>query len=247
MPRHIAMLRGLVLCLVLLLPSVGKAGTLTVRNLFAAEYRDLTRDLAAALQFKQTAPPASLGPHGFEAGIEVAATDIDEQADYWRLVTDAPPDHLIIPKLRVLKGLPGRVDGEMMLSYLPSRDIFLWGIAGKWTAIEHDHGVPATSIRLSLTDLQGVEELDFTTIGLDLAAGYSWSTVEPYVGIGVMWVSSQARVRAEQAEVLVTEREEFATGHAFAGFRLYLPLVAITAELDWAERPTLSARLVFAR
>jgi hypothetical protein len=241
------MVRGLALCLALLLPSVGAAGTLTVRNLFAGEYRDLTRDLAAALQFKQTAPPAPLGPRGFEAGIEVAATDIDQQADYWRLVTDDPPDYLVIPKLRVLKGLPWRVDGEAMISYLPSTDIFLWGGAAKWTAIEENHGVPATSIRLSFTNLRGVDELDFTTLGLDLAAGYSWSAVEPYVGVGAAWVTSRARVRAEEADLLVTEHEEFATGHAFAGFRLYLPVAAITAELDWGERPTLSARLVFAR
>jgi len=244
---NIVMVRDLTLCLALLVPSVGGGETLTVRNLFAAEYRDLTRDLATALQFKQTAPPASLGPHGFEAGIEVAATDIDEQADYWRLVTDDPPDYLIIPKLRLLKGLPGRVDGEAMLSYLPSSDIFLWGIAAKWTALDEDRPVPATSIRLSFTDLGGVDELDFATVGLDLAGGYSWTAIEPYVGVGAVWVSSQARVRAEEADLLVTEREQFATAHAFAGCRLYLPLVAVTAELDWGERPTLSARLVFAR
>jgi hypothetical protein len=241
------MVRGLALCLVLLAPSIGGAGTLTVRNLFAGEYRDLTRDLAAALDFKQTAPPVPLGPRGFEAGIEVAATDIDEQAAYWRLVTDDPPDYLVIPKLRLLKGLPWRVDGEAMVSYLPSADLFLWGGAAKWTAVEEHRGVPATSVRLCFTDLQGVDELDFTTVGVDLAAGYSWSAVEPYVGVGAVWVSSRARVRAEEADLLVTEREEFATAHAFAGFRLYLPVVAVTAELDWGERPTLSARLVFAR
>ena len=241
------MVRGLALCLALLAPSVGVAGSLTVSNLFANEYRDLTRDLAAALDFKQTAPPASLGPHGFEAGIEVAATDIDDQADYWRLVTDHPPDYLIIPKLRLLKGLPRHVDGESMLSYLPSTDIFLWGAAAKWTAVEEDRGIPATSLRLGFSNLRGVDELDFTTVGLDLAAGYSWSAIEPYVGIGGLWVSSKARVRAEDRDVLVTEREQFTPGHAFAGFRLYLPMIAITTELDWGERPTVSARLVFAR
>jgi hypothetical protein len=241
------MVSGLALCLVLLVPSVSAAGTLTVRNLFAGEYRDLTRDLAAALQFKQAAPPTALGPRGFEVGIEVSATDIDERADYWQLVTDDPPSYLVIPKLHLLKGLPLRVDGEAMLSYLPSADLFLWGLAGKWTVVEEDRHVPATSVRLGFSDLRGVDELDFSTVGLDVATGYSWSVIEPYLGVGTAWVSSEARVRAEEADILVTERESFVTAHVFAGFRLYLPLVAITTELDWGERPTLSARLVFAR
>ena len=231
----------------MLLPSGARAGTLTVRNLFASEYRDLTRDLAAALQFKQVAPPLPLGVRGFEIGLEASATDIDDQADYWTLVTDHPPDYLVIPKVHLIKGLPGRIDVEGMVTFLPSADILLWGLAGKWTWLDHGERGLATSLRLSFTDLNGVDELDFTTVGGDIAVGRSFRWVDPYVGGGVAWVVSTARVKAAQGDVLVTEKESFLTLHAFAGCRLYLPLAAITAELDWGERPTVSARLVFTR
>jgi hypothetical protein len=237
----------LLLLALFLLPSVAGAATLTVRNLFAAEYRDLTRDLAAALQFKQVAPAAALGVRGFELGVEVSATDIDDQAGYWSLVTDDPPDYLVIPKIRVIKGLPGRVDAEAMVTFLPSADIFLWGLGAKWTCVGGHDGIPAASLRLSVTDLKGVDELDFTTVGADLAVGPSFRWADPYLGAGAVWVTSEARVRAAEGDVVVTEEESFLTPHVFAGCRLYLPWAAITTELDWGERPTLSARLVFTR
>jgi len=235
------------LALILLLPTIAGASTLTVRNLFASEYRDLTRDLAAALQFKQVAPAATLGVHGFEIGLEVSATDIDEQAGYWSLVTDDPPDYLVIPKVHLLKGLPGRVDAEAMVTFLPSADIFLWGLAAKWTWLDGRDAVPAASLRLSVTDLSGVDELDFTTVGADVAVGPELRWADPYLGAGMVWVLSEARVRAAEGDLLVTEKESFVSPHVFAGCRVYLPWVAITTELDWGERPTLSARLVFAR
>jgi hypothetical protein len=235
------------LLLILLFPAVVGAGTLTVRNLFAAEYRDLTRDLAAALHFKQVAPAVPLGVRGFEVGVEVSATDIDDRADYWSLVTDDPPDYLVIPKVHLLKGLPGRVDAEAMVTFLPSADLFLWGLAAKWTWLAGHDAVPAASLRVSVTDLSGVDELDFTTVGADVAAGPSLPWADPYVGTGVVWVTSEAQVRAAEGDVLVTEAESFLSPHVFAGCRLYLPWVAITAELDWGERPTVSARVVFAR
>lgn len=241
------MLRPSLLVLVLLLPSVAGAATLTVRNLFASEYRALTRDLAAALPFKQVAPAAALGVRGFEVGVEVSATDIDEQAGYWSLVTDHPPDYLVIPKVRLIKGLPDRVDAEGMVTFLPASDLFLWGLAAKWTWLEGGNGAPAASLRLSITDLSGVDELDFTAVGADAAVGRSWRWADPYLGAGLVWVTSEARVRAAEGDVLVTEQESFLTPHLFAGLRLYLPRVAITSELDWGPRPTLSARLVFTR
>src|SRR6266699_1912011 len=154
--------RGLVVASLLAVSLPAVAGDINnIQGLSQPNFRLLSEDLGAALSYKPLTPTAPLGITGFDLGIAATSTKLQNSSVF---ATAGGGNHssVIVPSLRLNKGLPFGIDFGVMYS-----------------------SVPSTNIKLT-----GVDQLDFDTKGLDLSISKGFLMFTPYGGIGKVWASS---------------------------------------------------------
>jgi len=205
-------------------------------------FRDLTKEAGAAISFKNTAPAAPLGITGFEAGVEVEADDIKSTSGYWSAAFNGDaPSYLLLPKIRVRKGLFFGIDVGAMYSYVPDSNIKVYGAEVSKAILDGTLATPALGIRGTYTRLAGVNDLDLQTAGLDASISKGFLFLTPYAGAGEVWVNSKAAGNLQKNSSLASE--EFWQPRVFAGLKITpLPLLGITAEAEYQVRPIYSLK-----
>src|SRR5438128_9036782 len=160
-----------------------------IKGLSQPNFRELSEDLGAALSYKPLTPTAPLGITGFDLGIAATSTKLQNSSVF---NTAGGGDHssVIVPSLRLNKGLPFGIDVGVMYSSVPSTNIRLVGGELRYAIISGGAATPAIGIRGSYTKLSGVDQLDFDTKGLDLSISKGFLMFTPYAGIGKVWVAS---------------------------------------------------------
>src|SRR5712671_2298581 len=97
-----------------------------IQALSQDDFHKLSQDLGAALSYKPLTPTAPLGITGFDLGLAVTATKIENSA---LLQKAGAGDHstLPVPSLRLNKGLPLDIDVGVMVGAVPGMNIRLYG------------------------------------------------------------------------------------------------------------------------
>src|SRR6266480_4619296 len=131
------------------------------------EFRLLSEDLGAALSYKPLTPTTPLGLTGFDVGIAVTDTKLENSAVFAKAGADI--SNAAVPSLRVHKGLPFGIDVGVMVGAVPSTNIKLYGGELRYAIVPGGVAMPAIGVRGSYTKLTGVDQLDFDSKGLDLA------------------------------------------------------------------------------
>lgn len=166
------------------------------KGIAQSSFRTLSRQAGAALSYKNTAPAAPLGLTGFDAGVEVTAVDIKKNSDYWQAAFGGDaPDFLLIPKLRVRKGLFWGLDVGGMYAYVPDSNVKLYGFELSKALLEGSVATPALGIRGSYTRLAGVDDLDLQTAGIDATISKGFLILTPYAGAGAVYINSKPASR----------------------------------------------------
>ena len=206
------------------------------------QFKELSKEAGAAISFKNTAPAEALGITGFDAGIEISAADIG--GDYWDTAFgDDAPSYLVLPKLRVRKGLPLGIDIGAMYSYVPDSNIKLYGFEVSKAILEGTAATPALGVRATYTKLSGVDELDLQTVGIDASISKGFLFLTPYAGAGGVWISSEAKGNLKATLAPNLASEDIFQPRVFAGLKVSpLPLVGFTAEVEYQERPIYSLK-----
>lgn len=207
------------------------------------EFRDLSKEAGAALGYRNMAPAASLGITGFDIGAEVSAISINKNSSYWNAAfgNDAP-SYLVIPRIRARKGLPFGIDVGAMYSYVPNSNVKLFGAELSKSILEGGVATPALGVRATYTKLTGVSDLSLQTYGVDASVSKGFLFVTPYAGAGMMWVNSEAKGDLKKLVPTLTS-ETTAVPRVFGGLKLTpFPLVGVTAEAEYAERPIYSLK-----
>src|SRR5438128_3371059 len=160
-----------------------------IKGLSQPNFRELSEDLGAALSYKPLTPTAPLGITGFDLGIAATSTKLQNSSVF---NTAGGGDHssVIVPSLRLNKGLPFGIDVGVMYSSVPSTNIRLVGGELRYAIISGGAATPAIGIRGSYTKLSGVDQLDFDTKGLDLSISKGFLMFTPNAGVGKVWVAS---------------------------------------------------------
>ena len=211
-------------------------------GLVQGDFRSLSKEAGAAISFKNTAPAAPLGITGFEAGVEVEAVDIKSNSDYWsRAFGGDAPSYLLLPKIRVRKGLPFGIDIGAMYSYVPDSNIKLYGVEVSKAILDGTLATPALGIRGTYTRLAGVNDLDLQTAGLDASVSKGILFLTPYAGAGAVWINSKATGNLQRITPL--KSEDIYQPRVFAGLKVTpFPLFGITAEAEYQVRPIYSLK-----
>lgn len=213
----------------------------TLGALAQPEFKSFSEDLGSALSYKAVTPPTPLGVTGFDLGLEVSSTKMQNSA-LWSTATNGGSSlsSMIVPKLHAFKGLPLNIDIGAFYSAVPTTNIKLYGGELRYAILEGGVALPAVGIRGSMTKLTGVDQLSFGTKGLDLSISKGFAMFTPYAGVGRVWVDS-----TPIASTGLT-KETFHQSKVFIGGNLNFGLANFALEYDkTGSAPSYSAKLGF--
>lgn len=245
---------GVLLLALTLAASPALAGTLKFSSPITQDnFNSLSKELGAAVGYKNMAPAEPLGITGFDIGLEVEAIDIKKESAYWKSAyNNDAASFLVFPKLRVRKGLPFGIDIGAMYTYVPDSNIKLYGAEVSYAILEGGIASPAIGVRGTYSKLSGVSDLGLQTAGLDASISKGFLFLTPYVGAGVLWVSSEAKGNLQAISQGIgtltggaqLKDEKTAVPRYFGGLKISpLPIFSVTAEAEYAVRPIYSLKV----
>ena len=227
--------RWLAVPLFVALPAM--AGDFTsLGNLAQDEFRRVSEDLGAAAAYKGVTPATPLGLVGFDVGIELTSTKI-ENSSLFGLAGAGSQSELLVPKLHIYKGLLANLDIGAFIGGMPDLSGALYGADLRWAFIDDTLTMPAMAVRLSGTMTNSLGGVDVATVGIDLMISKKFAMVTPYGGIGAV------RVQAKPDAAGLSE-EKFNMSRVFAGLNVNLAVMNIAFEAEkMGDNTSLSAKL----
>lgn len=186
-----------------------------------SDFKVFSEDLGSALSYKALTPAEPLGITGFDLGLEVTSTKMRNLDK----VTGSSLTSLIVPKLHAFKGLPLGIDIGAFYSAVPTTNIKLIGGELRYAILEGGVATPAVGVRASMTKLSGVDQLAFSTKGLDVSISKGFAMFTPYAGVGSVWVDSSPNIAG-------LAKETFRQNKFFVGGNLNLGLTNLAIEYD---------------
>jgi len=199
-------------------------------------FENFIEEIGLAISYLPMSPAEPLGILGFDLGIELTTTDIDQ--NLWKSVTSAnPPGSLILPKIHIQKGLPFSIDIGAIYSKIPASNIALVGGELKWAFFSGNIAMPAIAIRGSYTKLLGVDVLDLETFGADISVSKGIAFITPYAGYGQVWVRSKVNIANS------TQEADLSFAKPFIGIKASVLLVNIVVEADFGKETLYTGRI----
>ncbi|MBF0220166.1 MAG: hypothetical protein HQL49_11675 [Gammaproteobacteria bacterium] len=216
----------------------GNDVTLGGAGLGQAAFLALSEDMGAAFSYKALAPIEPQGTFGFDVGVEMGVTSV-ENAEVWQQVTGDDISNIPVPRLHLHKGLP--LDFDIAASYakVPSSDISLFAWEVRYAFIAGDIAMPAVGVRYSQSNLSGIDDLSFSTSAVELGISKGFAMFTPYAGIGRVWVDSAPDVAGLVEENITLNKK-------FFGINLNLGLFNMALEHDTTgDAKTVGAKVSF--
>jgi hypothetical protein len=208
----------------------------SIGSVAQSEFRGISEDLGAAFAYKGVTPATALGVLGFDVGVEVTDTRL-ENSRLFRLAGAGSPSHLVIPKLHVHKGLPAGFDIGAFIGGASEVSATLYGAELRYAIIDDGLVAPALGLRLSGTKAAGLGDLSVATAALDLTVSKRFTAITPYAGAGAVRV--QSRVRGSPLA-----EESFNQGRIFAGVNVNLLAANLAFEAEkMGDNTSLSAKV----
>lgn len=188
------------------------------------QFRRLSEDLGAAFSYKGVTPATSLGPWGFDLGVELTTTDVRD-SDTFRAAGSGSVDRLFVPKVHLHKGLWTGSDIGGFYGGSSELGGSLWGVSLRQNFVEDSVATPAFAGRLSGTRTTDLGSLKVTSLAADLMLSKRLTLATPYVGAGIVRVESKASGTG-------LETETFNQGRYFGGLNVNLAVVNLAFEAE---------------
>jgi len=206
------------------------------------EFEQFSRLVAQGIYATPVDAARARGLLGFDIGVGATAIPVDTNSTYWQnAVSDdfTISDHVVVPRVIVTKGL-SVATLSAMYSKIPDSDIAVWGASLDVPIIDGGIVKPTLALRGSYATLQGVDEFDLNTYGVEVFLSKGFGPVTPYVAAGR--TRSDAEGRISDTIVLTDE----ADSHRFTvGVKLSLLLPKIVVEATQGEERSYAAKVSF--
>jgi len=199
----------------------------SIGSLTQSQFKSFSEDMSSAVSYKPVTPAEPLGILGFDVGVEATDTKL-QNPGLWTTATSGAftSSSVVLPKLHMFIGLPFNFDVGAFYSEAPSTNIKLYGGELRYAILEGGTASPAVAIRGSLTQLSGVDQLSFSTKGLDVSISKGLAMFTPYAGIGEVWSDSTPN------GIPALAKESFTQNKYFVGCNLKILLVNFALEYD---------------
>jgi hypothetical protein len=206
---------------------VWAANISNIGGLSQPEFKLFSEDMGSALSYKPITPAEPLGALGFDLGLEVTDTKL-QNPGLWTTATSGgfTSNSLIVPKLHILVGLPLKFDVGAFYSAVPSSNIKLYGGELRYSILEGGTATPAVAVRGSFSKMTGVDQLSFDTKGLDVSISKGFAMFTPYAGVGEVWSDSTPN------RIPTLTKETFKQSKVFVGGNLNFLFMNLDLEYD---------------
>lgn len=196
-------------------------------NLSQSEFRTVSEDLGAAFSYKPIAPTEAQGLTGFDIGLGVTGTDLSRSAAALSRAgaSSGSMNTLLIPRLHLHKGLPLGIDVGAFIANIQAINANLYGAEVRYALLDGGVATPAIGVRGAYTQLNGANQLAFSTRSLDISISKGFTVLTPYAGVGQVWVTSSPSAGSLAGE-------SFSQGKLFAGLNVNLGLLNLALETD---------------
>lgn len=171
------------------------------------QYAKLSKDIGAAAAYRGVSPGNSLGITGFDIGIELTQTKIENPA-ILKQAGGGDSSNLFVPKLHVHKGLPFGFDIGAFVSRVSGVDAALYGAELRYQIIEDGLTTPSVAVRASGSKITGVSQTSLSTAAVDLMVSKKLAFVTPYIGAGSVRINNKPKV-GTLTEVTSTQSRVF--------------------------------------
>ncbi len=163
-----------------------------IGSLSQTQFDGLSEDLTAAFSYKAGAPAESLGILGFDAGLALSSTSLENTAAWTAAMSSNDTiNTLVVPKLYLQKGLPLDFDIGAYYVSVPDTNLEAWGGELKYAFISGNLALPAVAVRGAMTSLTAQDQLELKSRSLDVSVSKSILFVTPYAGVGRVWADSK--------------------------------------------------------
>ncbi|MGE5453240.1 MAG: hypothetical protein ACM3VZ_15530 [Acidobacteriota bacterium] len=205
----------------------------TISTLSQSEFRLLSEDLSAALSYKPVIPAADLGLTGFDLGLSVGGTHLENRDVVKKAAAGGSvPSILPTVALRVNKGLPFNLNVGAAYTSVPGTPLAALGGELRWAFMPGSTLAPAVAARLSFSSTTGLDQLKMNSTGYDISISKGFTLLTPYAGIGHV----QSRVSAPESPALSSEK--VGQTKYFGGVNLNLGLMNLDLEADRTGKAT---------
>ena len=203
--------------------NIDNIGGLTTQS----NFKLFSEDMSSAVSYKPVTPAEPLGILGFDLGVEATDTKLQNPA-LWTTATSGAftSSSLVMPKLHMFIGLPFNFDVGAFYSEEPSTNIKVYGGELRYAILEGGTASPAVAIRGSMTQMTGVDQLSFSTKGLDVSISKGLTIFTPYAGIGEVWADSTPN------GIPTLTKESFSQFKYFVGGNLKFLFMNLALEYD---------------
>lgn len=189
-----------------------------------SDFRAMSEDIAAAVNYKALGPAEATGLTGFGIGAFAAYTKVENKAA-WQNATGSDVDAIGLAGVAVHKGLPLNLDVGAFYAAVPGTDVKVLGGEVRYAILAGGVASPALGVRGSYTKTTGSDDFDFTTQGIDVEISKGFAVLTPYAGAGYLRSESTPHVG-------LLQKESFSGGRYYAGLRLSLLLLELTPEVE---------------
>jgi hypothetical protein len=215
-----------------------------------AEFAQFSRLVGQSIYATPVEPAGSRGLLGFDVGVMATAVPVDTNASYWtHSVGDdfTLSDHVAVPRLVVSKGL-SVVNVAVSYAKVPDTDISVIGGSLDVPIISGGLVKPTLALRGAYSTLQGVDNFDLTTYGVELFLSKGFGPFTPYAAVGRMRTDAEGFITGNLPPTptpIPALTDQFDTNRYTVGVKLSLLLPKLVIEATQAEERSYAAKVSF--
>lgn len=197
-----------------------------IQVLSQEQFRLLSEDLAGALSYRPVVPTTPLGTIGVDVGIALTLAKLANTEVLELATSGDAPSTIPVPTLRAYKGLPLGFDIGVLYAQIPDSNIRYYGGELRYAIFSGGIATPAVGLRANFTKVSGIEQMEFSTRGVDLSVSKGFVVATPYAGVGYVWGKSDPRGNGGLAA------EDVGMGKFFVGMGFNFVLTNFVVEVD---------------
>lgn len=190
------------------------------------DFSDVAEDITAALNYKALGPAEGDGLLGFSIGAFGSYVPVKND-EAWQNLTGEDIGEIGMVGINATKGLPFGLDVGAFYTEIPGAGANLFGAELRYSIWDGGVASPALAIRGTYTQLSGVEDVDYESVGIDLSISKGFVFLTPYGGVGMVFGSLE-----ETADEVDFAKEDVDATRIFAGLRMSLGFMSLTPEYE---------------
>ena len=194
-----------------------------IKQLSQDAFLRLAKDLASVTALRALSPGVTLNLLGFDIGVEVGVTKVDDAAS-WRKAGGGATD-VVTPRVTIHKGLAAGFDIGASIGTAGGSGLSTIGGILRYQIVEPATLTPGVTLRLTGNREYGNSALSVRSLGADVVVAKPLVVITPYVGVGAVRTETSA-----SGSVLASASVN--RSRLFVGFDTQLMFATVSAEAE---------------